>query len=288
MNALSVSNGLDIEELDLSGSSALTVCGAPPAVSPAFGFDYTGVSSAIAREAEEVAERIRSRLRVSIIDTGKDLLSVKDKLDHGKFGRWLRFHFSMTERTAENYMNAARAFESAPLVIDVLPANTVYKLAAKDIPAATRQSIIDEIAGGAIPHHKDVEARVAVAKKDERRKRENDREKQAEARAWNRHVKGLKAAGKTDEEVGAEQKRWESKKGRKTREIERKQVEVEKLERQRQRQKEEYEELQLKRQETAARVAAVLKKNMGDDFEKFREIICKIIYPEFRQAFAAA
>lgn len=288
MDYQTASNELEIEELDLSGSGALAVSEVPPAASPVLKFDYSGVSSAIAREAEEAAARIRGRLRTSIIDTGKDLLSVKGKLGHGKYGQWLKFHFSMTERTAENYMNAARAFEAAPLVIDVLPTNTVYKLAAKDIPAETRQSVIDEIVGGAIPHHKDVEARVAAAKKDERRKRENEREKQAEARAWNKHAKSLKAAGKTDEEIDAERKRWESKKARKTREIARKQAEAEKLEQQRTRQKEEYEKLQLKRQETAARVAAILKKNMGDDFEKFREIICKIIYPEFRQAFEIA
>lgn len=284
MDYLSPPNGSEIEELDLSRSAVLSVSEASPVLT----FDYSGVSSMIAREAEEAAARIRGRHRESIIDTGKDLLSVKGKLDHGKFGQWLRFHFCMTERTAENYMNAARSFEATPLVIDVLPANTVYKLAAKGIPAEIRQSVLDEISSGTIPHHKDIEARVVAAKKDERRKRADEREKQAEERAWHKHVKSLKTAGKTDDEINAEQKRWETRKARKIRKTELKQAAEEARKKRHQEQMAEFAERRRQIEANASRAAEILRKKLGEDFDKIWNLISAMIHPDYRPAFDAA
>ncbi|MBY3025446.1 DUF3102 domain-containing protein [Rhizobium leguminosarum] len=131
-----------------------------------YAFDYSGVSAAVAKEAEAIAMRIRDRHRGYTIETGKELLVIKKKLGHGKFGKWLEFHFGWKERTAQNYMNSATAFGSTPQVIDVLPPSTVYKLAAKSTPDALRQSVIDEIKRGEKPDPKQIEKKIAAIKNE--------------------------------------------------------------------------------------------------------------------------
>ncbi|WP_164021118.1 DUF3102 domain-containing protein [Rhizobium ruizarguesonis] len=133
-------------------------------------FDYSGVSKAVAKEAEATALRIRDRLRTHTLETGRELLIIKQKLGHGNFGKWLDFHFGWKERTAQNYMNSATAFGSAPRVIEVLPPSTVYKLAAKSTPEELRQSVIEEICRGGTPDGREVEKRIAETKSNARQK----------------------------------------------------------------------------------------------------------------------
>lgn len=139
-----------------------------------YAFDYSGISAAEVKEVEATARRIRNRLRAHTIETGRELLKVKGTLGHGKFGKWLDFHFGWKERTAQNYMNAASAFGSTPQVIDVLPPSTVYKLAAKSTPATLRQSVIDDINRGASLDPKQIEKRIAATKTDVRQKESAD------------------------------------------------------------------------------------------------------------------
>lgn len=135
-----------------------------PKAADVLSFDYAGLSAAVAKEAEATAKRIRARLKVHTLETGKELLVIKKALGHGKFGKWLEFHFGWKERTAQNYMNSAFAFGSTPQVIDLLPPSTVYKLAAKSTPAEIRQSVIDEIKRGEKPDPKQIEKTIAATK----------------------------------------------------------------------------------------------------------------------------
>ncbi|MGO7751146.1 DUF3102 domain-containing protein [Rhizobium ruizarguesonis] len=180
MTYLSRFNDVELAELDLSASTTTApaeqlptsvdnVVALPKAnrrAAEVYAFDYSGVSAAVAKEAEATAKRIQNRLKVHTIETGKELLVVKKELGHGKFGKWLEFHFGWKERTAQNYMNSATAFGSTPQVIDVLPPSTVYKLAAKSTPDALRQSVIDEIKRGEKPDPKQIEKKIAAIKNE--------------------------------------------------------------------------------------------------------------------------
>lgn len=171
-------NDEDLTDLDLSESIAaapsekssvpatnVVALPAPkPKAAEVRSFDYAGLSAAVAKEAEAAAKRIRARLKVHTLETGKELLAIKKALGHGKFGKWLDFHFGWKERTAQNYMNSATAFSSTPQVIDTLPPSTVYKLAAKSTPDAIRQSVIDEIKRGEKPDPKQIEKKIAATK----------------------------------------------------------------------------------------------------------------------------
>jgi hypothetical protein len=143
-----------------------------PTAPQATGFDYSGLPASVAKEAEATASRIKERVRTHIIETGKELLKIKKKLGHGRFGKWLEFHFGWKERTAQNYMNSAAEFGSTPLVIDVLPPSTVYKLAAKSTPAELRQLVIDTIKRGDTPDPKQIENQIAEKKVEARQRRE--------------------------------------------------------------------------------------------------------------------
>lgn len=183
MTDLSLSPDIELADLDLSApietpavqrpEPANNVVALPKAKRKApqvYAFDYSGISTAVAKEAEATAMRIRDRLRAHTIETGKELLNVKQKLGHGKFGKWLEFHFGWKERTAQNYMNSATAFGSTPQVIDILPPSTIYKLAAKSTPEALRQSVIDEIKRGETPDPKKIEKRIAEIKTEARQR----------------------------------------------------------------------------------------------------------------------
>lgn len=153
-----------VEQSSVAASNVVALPAPKPKAADVRSFDYAGLSAAVAKEAEAAAKRIRARLKVHTLETGKELLAIKKALGHGKFGKWLEFHFGWKERTAQNYMNSAIAFDSTPQVIDALPPSTVYKLASKSTPDAIRQSVIDEIKRGEKPDPKQIEKKIAAAK----------------------------------------------------------------------------------------------------------------------------
>lgn len=242
------------------------------------GFDYSGVSKAVAKEAEATAERIRNRHRASIIDTGNDLVVIKKKLEHGQFGSWLSYHFGMSERTAQNYMNAADAFGSVPKVIDLLPPTIVYKLAAKGAPKDVKQFVIKEVVNGARLDHKEIEARIASAQSDERKRRENERAAKHEESAWNNQEETLRTAGKSDDEIEGERKRWATNRERdaQLKSSETKQREEATL------------EPEAKMKQVAAHAATILRARLGNDYEKFRDAFLQIDFNELKAALMRA
>lgn len=101
-------------------------------------FDYAELANDVAEEARATAERIRTRLEASYIDTGRDLLAIKERLGHGHFGKWLAAEFNMNVRTAERYMGAARLAETKPDIVSNLPPTVVYAIAAAPPEAQER------------------------------------------------------------------------------------------------------------------------------------------------------
>ncbi len=94
----------------------------------------TTTTSLSTKEMEEIADRIRARIRRTvedIIETGRDLATVKDSMGFGEFTKWLDREFSMTDRTARNYMRAAAWAEGKTEIISDLSPTTLYLLAAQ-------------------------------------------------------------------------------------------------------------------------------------------------------------
>ena len=53
-------------------------------------FDSGQLEAEPAEEVRGVAERVRGFIRASVIDVGRELLRVKERLNHGQFVVWVR------------------------------------------------------------------------------------------------------------------------------------------------------------------------------------------------------
>lgn len=92
----------------------------------------------------DAAERIRGHGRrriASAIAQGQELLAVKAKLGHGRFGRWLAIEFDASQDTAENLMYIARQAEAHPQIAEYVgPLSALYRQSARRTTARkTRQ-----------------------------------------------------------------------------------------------------------------------------------------------------
>lgn len=131
-------------------------------------FDYAQMPGDIAAEAQAVADRIRDRLNAAIYDTGRDLLRIKDRLPHGSFGPWLKAEFGLSERTALNYMNAAKLVDEKSATVADLPPGIVYQLAAPSAPLEVVEAIIHEAEAGTVPDATEVRHRITEAREAQR------------------------------------------------------------------------------------------------------------------------
>jgi hypothetical protein len=132
-------------------------------------FDYSGLEVSTAETLRSAASRIRERVKASIVGmiaTGKDLIAAKNMLNHGAWGTWLQAEFGMTARTAERYMDAARRLADKSDIVSVLQPTTVYQLAAKSTPEATRVDIVERLEKGETLSAGDIAGQIAQAKHD--------------------------------------------------------------------------------------------------------------------------
>ncbi len=96
------------------------VSGAAPPAPAVVGFNYSTLAVEHADSARSAAELIRARTSAAILDTGRDLVTIKGLLDHGQFGGWLRAEFGMSIRTAQDFMRAAALADAKYAIIAYL------------------------------------------------------------------------------------------------------------------------------------------------------------------------
>jgi hypothetical protein len=117
--------------------------------------------------------------RANIMDTGKDLLAMKEKLGHGNFTPRLKAQLGMSPRTARYYISTAEKFGSVPQVLDLLPQRIIYDAAADSMPDNVRQIVIDAVVAGTKPDLDQLRRQIADGKEAERKKKRADRKKKA-------------------------------------------------------------------------------------------------------------
>jgi hypothetical protein len=116
-------------------------------------FAYAALAPDIAKAAQTAAARIKAKCRAGqeiIFEIGQELLTIKDKLQHGAFGKWIAAEFDWTDRTAQNYMNAARLHKESETV-SALPPKVIYALAAPSVPPEIKNRVLAEIGKGLVP-----------------------------------------------------------------------------------------------------------------------------------------
>ena len=100
----------------------------------------------------------------SVIYIGQHLLEVKDKLQHGQFGDWLKAEFDWTPRTTQNFINVAvrfgdqqkrNIFAFAPSALYLLSSPSLPEEAVQEATARAKQGeqITHKTAKGIVEKH---------------------------------------------------------------------------------------------------------------------------------------
>jgi hypothetical protein len=226
----------------------------PTAVTVAF--DYSVLPADVAKDARAAAERYRRRAKVHILDTGRDLLTMKDRLGHGNFGRWLEAEFLMNERSAQRYMDVAAKFGDKSDIVSVLPPTTLYDLAAASTPAPVREEVVHRLEAGERLDPHAVNHMVRTAREAARQER--------------------RLAKMTPEERKADEKK-----------LRRARITREQREAETQRQRVRREEEEKRRQRAAAEAANILRTKLGDDLPRFLGLVRKTWWGEVEEALNA-
>lgn len=125
-------------------------------------FDYTQIDEGIRDEVKDAAAAIHAHgtgVLASIIAIGKRLIEVKGMLPHGQFTDWIVAEFDLSERTAQNYMNVAKEFDSPQKrnAVSVFSPKVAYLLAAPSTPEEVREAVAVKFAEtGKPPTHAEV------------------------------------------------------------------------------------------------------------------------------------
>jgi hypothetical protein len=116
------------------------------------GFNYDLLETKVADKVRASADRIRERINKTVEDiiaVGNDLLAVKDSLEHGQFGPWLKAEFGWSERSARNFMAVAEQFGKSANFADLpFQPSAAYLLAAPAVPDEARQKAVEKAEAG--------------------------------------------------------------------------------------------------------------------------------------------
>ncbi|MCJ2043065.1 DUF3102 domain-containing protein [Methylobacterium sp. J-078] len=145
-------------------------------------FDYSALASGQADRVERAANRIRAledalrkQVEMSAIEIGRTLIEVKDTLSSGQFGKWLIAEFGWSDRTARNFMSAARLADEKSEIVSVLPPTGLYKLASASTPETCVNDVIQRLEAGERLSAKTIGDLVTSARKQEGRERAMDK-----------------------------------------------------------------------------------------------------------------
>lgn len=124
----------------------------PKPVAVISNYSYGALENAVALEAQVAAKRINKHLSdvmVSFIDIGFELAAIKKKLPHGEFSKWIVAEFGMSQRTAQNYMNAASLTGAVgSSVVECLPQKLIYELGSRGVPTELAIKVYEKTEAG--------------------------------------------------------------------------------------------------------------------------------------------
>ncbi len=114
-------------------------------------FDYDALETeariVVKQRTGEIKTLVR-RAAQDIIEIGQKLIEVKEHLEHGQFGAWLKAEFDWSERTARQFMTVADQFKTANFADLNIGASALYLLAAPSTPDAARDEALERAAAG--------------------------------------------------------------------------------------------------------------------------------------------
>ena len=120
------------------------------------GFDYAQLDAETRIVVQQRTTEIRDltrRTAQDIIDIGRKLIEVKQRLGHGQFGAWLEAEFAWTDRTAQRFMQVAERFGENRHIVEFAP-SALYLLAAPSVPDEAREEVLRRAEQGEAITHK--------------------------------------------------------------------------------------------------------------------------------------
>jgi hypothetical protein len=100
------------------------------------GFDYSMLPGDLWLEVRAAAERVKMRLKRTaedIVEIGRELTDVKERLPHGQFLPWIEAEFQMSDQSARRFMQAFDRFGKSNIMLNFNP-TVLYQLAAPSTP----------------------------------------------------------------------------------------------------------------------------------------------------------
>lgn len=155
-------------------------------------FDYARLPAEHAGEVRAAAERIKVRLKRTaedIIEIGRDLIAMKERLAHGQFLPWIEAEFGMTDRTARNFMAVAERFGSKSETVSDFSPKALYLLASA--PADVVQEVETRAAAGEIVSAAEIARLTALHKAEQKRLAQEIAAANAETNAVRRDLEAL-------------------------------------------------------------------------------------------------
>jgi hypothetical protein len=114
---------------------------------PPLFYDYALIAEEHRSPVMLAARRIKfkaERAKNDLLDIGKELTQVKERLDHGQFSDWIETEFGMSQRTAQNMMGVWRTFGDKSETVSLLTDSALYLLSGPSVPAEAREQVIEE------------------------------------------------------------------------------------------------------------------------------------------------
>lgn len=134
-------------------------------------FSYTDLAPAIRQDVECRTAAIRDRFARQTTDaiaSGRDLIEIKSKLDHGQWLTWLATEFPSTPRTAQRFMAAAEWMEGKNDTVSHLPITTVYLLSSPSTPPEITAEVVADLEAGKKVDTAVIKEKIAKAKRPKR------------------------------------------------------------------------------------------------------------------------
>jgi hypothetical protein len=108
-------------------------------------FDYGDLEPGVAEFARELTERIHELARLTaatIVEIGRNLTEVKERVGHGKFLDWIDKEFGWGDRSARNFMMVYDRFKTANFADLEIDVSALYLIAAPKTSESVRADLI--------------------------------------------------------------------------------------------------------------------------------------------------
>jgi hypothetical protein len=166
--------------------------------SPATVLGHSALVAEVGVRARDTADRIQMRHRrhiAAVIETGSDLITMKEQLGDELFCSWLQAQRGMNEDIARKYMRLATEFGEKLDIVSDLPLETLYKLTARTTPKSVKSAVLGYLARGQRLAPEEIDRLVREGRRaEERIKRAERAEQEAKLTPQQRARRDARAA----------------------------------------------------------------------------------------------